>query len=204
MNGFTNSKQLIFVNLYKGTFRIATGENDDQGVHRTKKTGETVNELSYDSFTGQLVDIEARESDYGDQWNVTMTDGKDNYLIRFPISGRITNGFLFRLPNIDLTKKFTIRLFWFESEERGACGVYQGKKIEPAFTRDNPGGLPDLVPVRINGRDSWDAGDRIQFLKDMVDTDIRPQLKETKVLFEPHPEEAQDDNMPLDDDVLPF
>jgi hypothetical protein len=40
-----------------------------------------------------------------------------------------------------------------------------GSGLKWAFTKDNPNGMPDLVKIKVKGKDTWDDSDRMEFLE---------------------------------------
>ncbi len=53
----------------------------------------------------------------------------------------------------------------------------EGVPIKHAFTRDNPNGMPDMEQVTVKGQQVWDDTKRLEFLHNMVATQIIPKLE---------------------------
>jgi hypothetical protein len=70
--------------------------------------------------------------------------------------------------------------------------LYQdGNKIPPAYTKEDPNGLPQMVKIKVKGKEQWDDSDMMGFLEQQA-------LK----MFA----DANDNNIVLDveDDDIPF
>jgi hypothetical protein len=68
--------------------------------------------------------------------------------------------------------------------------LYQdGEKIAPAYTKENPNGLPQMTKIKVKGKEQWDDSDMMQFLEQMA-------FK----LFA----DSNDNNVVLDEDEIPF
>lgn len=144
-------------------------------VSRTTKTGKTVHEEKFDSITGRIVGLKTHENDYGKQWHLTMTDGEDSYIVTMPYSSRYSTSFLKALPNIDLTKDVKL-MPWSMTDKQDASKKITGitmwqndgngfVKIAPAFTKEEPNGLPQMKQVKVKGVMTWDDSDMMEFLE---------------------------------------
>jgi hypothetical protein len=44
--------------------------------------------------------------------------------------------------------------------------LYQdGQKIAPYYTKEDPKGLPQMVKIKVKGKEQWDDSDMMQFLE---------------------------------------
>lgn len=141
-------------------------------VSRVTKTGKTVHEEKFDSITGRIVGLKTHENDFGKQWHITFTDGEESYIITMPYSSRYSTSFLKALPNVDLTKDVKL-MPWSMDDKNDASkkvtGItmwQDGEKILPAFTKENPNGLPQMVQVKVKGQMTWDDSDMMEFLEE--------------------------------------
>lgn len=172
-----------FLNTFKGKFTVRVNEQTEGAIKRTNKVGKDVYELHYDTLEDVVLQkIEKRESeDYGLSWNVFLAEARSDeaFTLTLPFSSRITMGLFLRLPNMELNKPFSLKLYYFDQEERASMVVYQNRqKVEPAFTKDNPNGLPDLVKTVINGQSTWDSTARMEFLEKLINEQVNPQLNQ--------------------------
>lgn len=141
---------------------------------RTTKTGKLVHEEKYDSITGQLTALKTHENDYGKQWHLHFTDGEDSYIVTMPYSSRYSTSFLKALPNIDLNLEVKLMPWSMvdkndPSKKVTGITLYQvGEKIPPAYTKDNPNGLPQMKQVKVKGQMTWDDSDMMEFLEAMA------------------------------------
>ncbi len=169
---------------------------------RVTKTGKLVHEETFKDLKAMLVDIETRENDYGKQWQLKFKDGEENFVIQMPFSSRYASSFLKALPNVDLSQPVRF-MPWSMQDKNDATKkvtgitMYQADgKIPPAYTKDEPNGLPEMKQVKIKGLLKWDDGDMMEFLEVMVKNDILPQLKGVAAPVEDYPAEW-DDKSPI-------
>jgi len=52
--------------------------------------------------------------------------------------------------------------------------------VMPAYTKDEPNGLPEMTHVMLKGKKVWDDHAQVLFLEAMMDSDIIPQLRDSK------------------------
>lgn len=175
-----------YLNIVGGKIVKKVKEGTDGAVSRINKKGDEVWELQFDKLTGRIVDINLEPSEFRDVWSVTIQDGIDYYYLHLPISGRITNGLMHRLPNIDLSQDVILKVFRIfnttKQKDQDYLVVYQGgegksNKIENFYTKETPNGLPQMKQIKVKGVPTWDDTDQIEFITQMVMTQIKPKLK---------------------------
>ncbi len=84
------------------------------------------------------------------------------------------------LPNVDLTKEFKVSPSVKEVDGKNKSSLFinqNGASIKHAFTREVPNGMPDMEQVTVKGQQVWDDTKRIEFLYNMVATQIIPKLE---------------------------
>jgi hypothetical protein len=168
----TNAAAGIYLSIADGKIVRTYKEAQPGTTPRVTKTGKTVHEQRFDTITGFIVGLSVRENDYGKQWQLTMQDGDEKYIVSMPYSSRYSTSFLKSLPNIDLSK--IVKLMpWSMTDKNDASkkvnGItmwQDGVKIMPAFTKDNPNGLPPMVQVKVKGTIVWDDTDMMSFLEE--------------------------------------
>ena len=147
---------------------------NDRTTERVTKTGKLVFEERFKDLTGFITNVNTRENDYGKQWQLTFTDGPDTYIVSMPFSSRYASSFLKAVPNIDATKPLRFMPWAMKDKNdvsKTVTGVtmYQdGNKIAPAFTRDEPNGLPQMEKIKVKGKEQWDDSAMMEFLEQMI------------------------------------
>jgi len=147
---------------------------NERTTERLTKTGKLVFEERFKDLTAKLQNITTRTNDYGTQWQLEFTDGDATYIVSLPYSSRYSSSFLKSLPNVDVSKELRF-MPWAMKDKQDATktitGVtlYQdGEKIAPAYTKENPNGLPQMVKIKVKGKEQWDDSDMMQFLEQMA------------------------------------
>ena len=145
-----------------------------QTTERITKTGKLVFEERFKDLTAKLDGITTRENDYGKQWQIRFQDQGDYYVISLPYSSRYASSFLKALPNIDLAKELRF-MPWAMKDKmdptKTITGItlYQdGEKVAPYYTKEDPKGLPQMVKIKVKGKEQWDDSDMMVFLEDMA------------------------------------
>lgn len=177
--GLTNTTNTgrIYVNIFDKFFTIPAKEGEEGAVMRENKNKKIVYEKHFNTLEGVIIKkIEKKVFDNRAMWEVTLDEVGETYVLTLPYSGRITSGFLFRLPNIDFSSLITLSLF--EKDGKKFIVVYQdGKTVPAAYSKDNPNGLPPLEKTKKNGVDSWDDTKQMDFIEHMIATTIIPKLQ---------------------------
>ncbi len=170
----------------------------DDVQERVNKNGKTVYFAEYESIEGMCEGAWFRmEPDMSDEMRLRMQADDESYVVCMYVDGPYFRSFAKLVPNIDLTLPFEIKPYDFETKDgKRMVGVtvYQdGEKVLPAFTRDNPNGLPEAVQKVKKGKKVWDFSDQEDFLWDVMQ-DFCAEVLEL------HPrkdaESAPDDELP--------
>lgn len=147
---------------------------NDRTTERVTKTGKLVFEERFKDLTGMITNVNTRENDYGKQWQLTFTDGPDTYIVSMPFSSRYASSFLKAVPNVDATKPLRF-MPWAMKDKNdvsktitGVTMYQDGNKIPPAFTRDEPNGLPQMEKIKVKGKEQWDDSAMMEFLEQMI------------------------------------
>ena len=179
--GLNNSQNqsIVFLTISNGKLVRQVKEKSENSVSRVNKMGREVHELFYDSLTGILKDIGKKESEYGSFWKIILESDGKLYQVEFNYSGGYATSFLKALPNVDLSKPFTIapKLTIEGDKKKSVMFINQNGGVKHYFTRDNPNGLPDLSKIKVKGKDTWDDSDRMEFLEQYVQNYILPKIK---------------------------
>ena len=174
-----NSNSAIYLSVSDGKIVRRFKEPTSQSKARTNKMGNTVHEESYDYVEGMITGITVRDSDYGKFWCVNIQDGSDNYVLQFQYSGGNANSFLKSIPNADLRKPIRIRpAVEIDGDKKRSklFLVQDDKALRWFWTKDNPGGMPNLKKIKIKGVEQWDDSDMMEFLEAYVKEHITPKL----------------------------
>ena len=172
------SSNTIYLSVADGNLVRSFREATSESTQRVTKTGKLVHEEKYKDLTGLLVGAETKENDFGKQWCLKFKDGEDNYIVNMPYSSRYSSSFLKALPNIDLTKNIKF-MPWSMVDKNDAtkkvtgitCYQNDGNgmvKVQPAFTKDAPNGLPEMKQIKVKGKVTWDDSDMTEFLENVA------------------------------------
>lgn len=169
----------IYLSVANGKLVRQHREPNPNTTTRVNKNGKTVHEEFFRDLVGNIVNIEvAPDRGYGKSWNVTFQDGDDKYMVQMQYSGRYSSSFLKALPNVNPSEP--VKFMPWEMDDKNKPGktitgvtMYQNDgngwvKILPAYTKDDPNGLPEMKKVRVKGQDVWDDSDMMSFLEEKV------------------------------------
>lgn len=174
----TSSDRQTFVNIVGGKFSIAVDKSIEGAVSRKNKKDVEVWELHYDSLNNvKIIGIEKKVGDFGASYEVKLKDFDRDFILNLPYSGRVTNGLMFRLPNINLSEEVALKIFKDKTTDKAILFVTQGGKTVPAaYTKDSPNNLPPMVQRKVKGVDTWDDTAQSEFIEAMIVKDIQPKL----------------------------
>lgn len=161
----------IYLSVADGYLVRSYKEANANTTQRVTKTGKLVHEEKFKDLTAMLLGAETKQNDFGKQWALKFKDGEDYYIVNMPYSSRYAGSFLKALPNIDLTKNVKF-MPWSMIDKKdptkkvtGVTMYQDGNKIAPAFTIDNPNGLPQMKQVKVKGILQYDDSDMMEFLE---------------------------------------
>lgn len=173
-------------------FRVAGGKlvrsakADTPGAVAVKTpTGETVYQLHDDFIEGMITAFDEKTSDFNGKTTrslvVVMSDTDEVYRIEMTRGKQYWADLLLRLPNVDLSKRITLSPYDITDKDTGSRnqGIsmkQQGQKITRAFTKDNPGNLPQPKEIEIDGEKKLDWGPRNKYLEEVVLIEAKQRL----------------------------
>lgn len=206
----STSSNTTYYRVTGGKFVQSVKEDTPGAVERINKNGKTVYEKAEDGWTGHITNVTIEKNDeYGDNLVIEMRDsGGYQANIKAKLRSGYAKSFFKRLPNINFGIENTLSPGTFETEDgktRSYIAVFTNNgKVEPAFTREEPNGLPELELVKFQGKDTWDDTKQMEFFTNMLNTDIKEKLE--KANYNPVGEAAPDVNtgVEVEDDDLPF
>jgi len=169
--GGTNT---IYLSVADGNLVRQHKQATERTTERITKTGKLVYEERFKDLTAKLVKIDTKENDYGKQWQLNFTDGEVTYIVSLPFSSRYASSFLKALPNVNLYKE--VRFMPWAMKDKNdvtktitGITLYQdGNKIAPAYTKEDPNGLPQMTKIKVKGKEQWDDSDMMLFLENMA------------------------------------
>jgi len=133
---------VMYLYIIGGTLMQKSEQNAKGAVLRSYETsagdkGEKW-EIHHKSLTGFIEGIEFKDSDFGEQCVVKVTDGKDKAQLNLQTESRYFIDFAQKIANVDMNEPVTFSPFDFTNKEtgkqiRGMSMVQSGKKIESYF-----------------------------------------------------------------------
>jgi hypothetical protein len=180
--GLENSNHATYLTIGNGKICKQVKFPTEASISRINKNGKEVHEEFYDKISGMITSIDTKENEYGKFWNIGINDEGDSYILQLNYSGGYAGAFLKTLPNVDLTQKVVLipKVTIDGEKKKTTLFINQsGKSLKHYYTKDNPNGLPGLEQKKIKGKLSWDDSAMMEFLEEMVRTQIRPQLNVT-------------------------
>lgn len=179
--GRRNGGSNIYLKVMNGKLVQTVKEGTPNSVQRLNKNNETVFELLFTGLTARITNIALIDGKFGKELEVKAKTGEQAFVIQTPSSGGYAYGFFTRMTNLDFEKDTEIVPYAIEDKNTGKTNhvivLYQdGKKVEPAFTKDAPNGLPPLETIKgadgkevlKNNKPIWDDSKRIEFFSDIV------------------------------------
>jgi hypothetical protein len=204
----------IYLRIADGMVVEQVEEGKEGAISRTTKpsdehpNGRTVWERRDKFVEGVVISMFRKEREYkGEVMNslaIRLKDGGEVYQIDLNEGNRYWSSFMLRLPNLDLSKSVRLLPYDFTDKEgRRVVGMnlMQGSdKVQPKWTKDSPGDLPQGRKVRVNGKDVWDFEDRDQYLLKVMQA-IASKLQAADTAIEGGKDEPV---VVSDEDDLPF
>ena len=203
----TESGGGTWLSVVKGTLtqRVKAGTEgaQERTIEKGPNTGSVVHELRYNYLEGKLERIYIQETDYGRSWVFVVDDGRKPYNLVVGYSSGYAVGLLSRLPNVNLGVDIKIKSFYIKGDDdkyRGYLTIEQGgQKVEKAFSKENPNGLPDVERITVNGEPVWDSTKRMQFFEKLVESTMAKVAEEN-----PLADASLEDLPPEEESDLPF
>lgn len=170
-----DNKANNYYNISNGKIVRSYGGNKPEGIETTErvnKNGNTVYEQHFDFIKGKLIkaDLKTHE-EYGDSIELTITDGSDIAVLQFKFDSSYGRSFLYKTPNLDIKQVVNIKPYSFVSKDTGktilGMTIYNPlEKVPNYYTREEPNGMPELKPIKLKGKDTWDNSDQLEFLQE--------------------------------------
>jgi hypothetical protein len=173
MRGSSSNAGSIFLRIAEGKIVETVTPDHPNAVKRVNKQGKEVYERIDDFVQGTITSIFEHTNEYnGEQikeLRVRLQDGADTYQLSLKEGSRYWSSFAIRMPNVDLKRPVKFSPFSFTDKTTGAnvvgMNLFQGsEKVQPRFTKENPGKMPQGSQVMFQGKPKWDFYARDQFL----------------------------------------
>jgi hypothetical protein len=164
-----NGGSTIFLSITNGKLVRRVDLGTEGAVERTNKNGKQVAELFYTTLTGHITDLSIKENEYGKFLLVNVKDiaTEKKCVLEMNFSSGYTTTFLKALPTADISQNIEISpaLIIDGDKKKSVIFLKQGGyPVKHFYTKDNPKGMPDMVKVKVKGKETWDDTDRIEWL----------------------------------------
>ena len=148
-------------------------------------------ETPYDEISGMISNIGIRTDKFEgndiEKLIIELFSDGLYYSLSINFNTQCASDLIGFLKNVDFTKEVTlIPLQKTESKDgkelkRTSMLVKQGDGFMKKFyTKDTPNGLPPMRQVKISGKIVWDRGEMMDFFKDVIKNELRPQIIQQK------------------------
>jgi hypothetical protein len=181
-----------FLNVSDGKI-VRQHQNPIEGttVTRTNKNNRVVHEEFFSRVTGLVTDVKSKETPFGMVWEVFLQDGDEDFVLSFNYSSKYANHFFRAAPNVDFTAPITVNPWSMKdkkdpSKQAIGLSLYQDQggdkktKIEFAYSKDNPGEMPELEQKKVKGKTVWDDSKQLDFFETLIRSVILPQIHGVK------------------------
>lgn len=166
-----NAATMVFLTISDGKLCKRVQSPTANSKERINKEGKLVHEEFFNGWSGKIIDISTRESDYGKDWMIKVDDGECIAVIQFKYSSGYAASFLKALPNVDLEKEVSISPNLKIEGDKKKTTIFlnqDGKSVKWFYTKETPNGIPSLKKVKIKGVEQWDDSEQMEFLETMV------------------------------------
>jgi hypothetical protein len=145
---------VTYLTVVQGTLSQQVKEGTPKSEKRVyeKKDGSTGEkwELKYKSVSGIITGMKIKDSDFGEQLIIVISDGEEKFQLQLPLSSNYFTDFGRKLPNIHITDKVNIAPYDFTPKDgkkkTGLSITQEGIKIEnyyyDADKKENLHGFP--------------------------------------------------------------
>lgn len=164
-----NTGSTIFLSITNGKLVRRVDLGTEGAVERTNKNGKQVAELFYTTLTGHIKDLNIKENEYGKFLMVTVQDVATDKkcILEMNFSSGYTTTFLKALPTADITQNIELSPALIVDGDKKKSVIFLkqgGYAVKHFYTKADPKGMPDMVKVKVKGKETWDDTDRIEWL----------------------------------------
>jgi hypothetical protein len=179
--GAVKNSSAIYLTIADGKIVRRFKQPTKDTVTRTTKEGKVVHEEIYDGWNGRIAGIEFRDhKDYGRFVNVMINDGEATAILQMKQGSGYAMAFLKTLPNVDLQTDVKLSPSMKVEGDKKKTSMFinqHGEALKWAYTRDQPNGIPELRKIKVKGKETWDDSEVVEFLENMVATQVIPSLQ---------------------------
>lgn len=164
----TNDNRALYLSVQNGKIAHRQKEATPTSKQRVTDTGKVIHEELFDAVSGTIASVYLRESQFGRQLCVQISNNGEKAILQMPFSSGVAASFLKALPNVNLSAEVTIRPKLEEHDGKRKQSIIMsqgGAGVKWAYTKDNPNGLPPLKKIKIKGKESWDDSDQLDFFE---------------------------------------
>lgn len=155
-----NSGKLTFVNIKEGKLYVKPKDSEIQ---------------FFDFIEGVITKVEFVDEEYNGQKferaKILLVDDEERYMLQIRTDSGYFRGFCNSLRMGKPTERIKIAPYYKLENDRPqtTCFIQQnGQVLKHAFTKDNPGALPQLEKIKFKGNDVWDGSKQIEFWKNWL------------------------------------
>tara|TARA_E500000305_G_C3958792_1_gene205976 strand:+ start:271 stop:846 length:576 start_codon:yes stop_codon:yes gene_type:complete len=187
-NGTMNSSKIVTIVKGKFTVRLPDDTDNPKAVERKLEkganAGKVVKELKYSGIEGNIQRCYIEQSEYGDNFVTEFVDDEDaRFKLQIPLDSQFFGQYAKRMPNIDATKPLFLGLGYDSDSGRNFLFARQdGEKVNMAFTKDNPNGMPQPTKKTVKGKEVWVWEEQENFLYEVA-IDFISKLEGTDIPF---------------------
>jgi hypothetical protein len=200
--GAVEQSNAIFLSITNGQICRKVPAPTKTSKERVNKNGKTVHEEYCKGWKGRITAVTVRDHpEFGKFWNITLTDDQGDAILQMNYSSGYSAAFLKMLPNVDLSSDVVITPNLKKEGDKNKTSLFitqHGVPVKWYYTKDDPKGLPPLKKIKVKGKDTWDDSDIMEFLENMVNTEIVPKLGQSAATV------TESEDEPAGDDDLPF
>lgn len=178
--GAVEQSNAIFLSITNGQICRKVPAPTKTSKDRVNKNGKTVHEEYCKGWKGRITAITVRDHpEFGKFWNITLTDDQGDAILQMNYSSGYSAAFLKMLPNVDLNADVVVTPSLKKEGDKNKTSLFitqHGVPVKWYYTKDDPKGLPPLKKIKVKGKDQWDDSDIMEFLENMVNTEIIPKI----------------------------
>lgn len=177
--GLTKKQNKTFLSINaNGKIAQSVPEGTKGAVSRTLDNGRVVHQLEHDGIEGRITGMYFKEHpEFGKSLNVIIDD---EYALQLKCGSRYYYSFVKALPNVDLNRDVQLAPWRKEidGKVRAALYINQGGKdsVKWYFTQGDPKGMPDMVKVKVKGKETWDDTAMQEFFEAYLQENIFPKF----------------------------
>jgi hypothetical protein len=203
-----SSANKIKYNILYGQFRRRVEEGTEGAMERKlekgKNKGAKIWELGFSSFAGYIKKVQLHENDFGTDIAIDMGEdekGSAEATIYIPLYSAQGRSFLNTMLNSAPTDPTRLTLWQKNAEARTILFIAQwnGDKWEDIERKYNVwieeesrlDGLPAAIPVKVQGKDTWDYTEHTEVLTGEFQKNVLPLIQKEGFLYDPKQNEEE-------------